>query len=88
MTQAIQQRCLHHHTREAAVRCPVCRNYFCRECVTEHDDRLVCAGCLHTMRAPTAEESRGVWRWIAPMAGLTVAWSFYAALGWALSNLL
>jgi hypothetical protein len=48
----------------------------------------VCAGCLHTMRAPTSEKRRGVWPWIAPVAGLTLAWGFYCALGWALSNLL
>ena len=83
----IEQRCLHHVTREAAVRCPVCRNYYCRECVTEHDDRLVCAGCLAKLRAPAARERRRVWAWAAPAGGLLAAWAFYAALGWALTNL-
>ena len=58
MTPLFQQRCLHHLSREAACRCPVCRSYFCRECVTEHDDRLVCAGCLKKMHAPSERGSR------------------------------
>jgi hypothetical protein len=43
------RRCLLHVDREAAVRCPVCHEYFCRECVTEHDNRFVCASCLRDL---------------------------------------
>ncbi|MBI5725996.1 MAG: rhomboid family protein [Planctomycetes bacterium] len=47
MAQGIsRQRCFNHASREAAARCPACRRYFCRECVTEHGGRLLCAGCL------------------------------------------
>lgn len=42
-------RCLNHSSREAAARCLQCGHYFCRECVTEHDGRLVCAGCLKSV---------------------------------------
>lgn len=41
-----QQRCYQHADREAVVRCPECRRFFCRECVTEHDDRMLCSECL------------------------------------------
>jgi hypothetical protein len=41
-----QQRCLNHARREAVARCPECAQFFCRECVTEHEDRVICAGCL------------------------------------------
>ncbi len=41
-----QQRCFHHPQREASARCPECSRYYCRECITEHDDRVVCASCL------------------------------------------
>lgn len=44
-----QQRCFQHSLREAAARCPECRRYFCRECVTEHDDRLLCAACIGSL---------------------------------------
>lgn len=40
------QRCFNHATREAVARCPECRRNYCRECVTEHGDRLICAACL------------------------------------------
>ncbi len=40
------QRCYHHAQREAVVCCPACRRFFCRECVTEHDDRMLCSQCL------------------------------------------
>ena len=40
------QHCYHHAEREAVVRCPECRRFFCRECVTEHDGRMLCRQCL------------------------------------------
>lgn len=38
--------CHRHPQREAAARCPECARFFCRECVTEHEGKLVCASCL------------------------------------------
>ena len=46
MTAITDQHCFHHPQREAVVRCPECRRYYCRECVTEHDDRMLCSSCL------------------------------------------
>ena len=46
MTELSDQRCYHHIQREAVVRCPDCGYYFCRECVTEHEDRMLCNRCL------------------------------------------
>jgi len=43
------QRCLNHTFREAVARCPECGHYFCRECITEHEDRVVCASCLRKL---------------------------------------
>ena len=40
------RRCLVHPDREAAVRCPSCHQYYCRECVVEHESRFLCAACL------------------------------------------
>ena len=50
-----RQRCLLHPLREAAVRCPSCREFFCRECVTEHESRFVCASCLRKLIAGRGE---------------------------------
>lgn len=47
MIDISRQRCLNHAHREAVARCPVCLRYFCRECITEHDQRVLCAACLH-----------------------------------------
>jgi hypothetical protein len=43
---ALAAHCLHHAQRPAVARCPICREAFCRECVIEHDLRLICARCL------------------------------------------
>jgi hypothetical protein len=47
MTTITQQRCMLHAGREAVAQCPGCHRPFCRECVTEHDDRILCAACIH-----------------------------------------
>jgi len=54
MENLLHQRCFNHLLREAVARCPECRRYFCRECVTEHDDKVLCAGCLETKIIPKA----------------------------------
>ena len=33
-------------------RCPSCGNFFCRECITEHDELILCAACLKRITAP------------------------------------
>jgi len=50
-----RQRCLLHPLREAAARCPSCRQFFCRECVTEHESRFVCATCLRKLTGSRSE---------------------------------
>ncbi len=44
-----EARCSNHPLREAAARCPPCGRHFCRECVTEHAGRLLCADCLRRL---------------------------------------
>src|ERR1043166_5979979 len=73
MPTLLQQRCLNHSFREAVARCPECKRYFCRECVTEHDDRLICAACLKKLSRPAA--ARRV-RW----AGLLLAGEFVVGI--------
>ena len=53
-----QQRCFQHSAREAVARCPECRRFYCRECVTEHEDRLLCAACIKKLvQSPTSQRS-------------------------------
>ena len=53
------QRCFNHAGREAVARCPECSRYFCRECISEHRGRVVCAGCLASLSA-TVKERRSI----------------------------
>src|SRR5258708_26363061 len=69
---AIYQRCFYHEFREAASRCPICSRYFCRECVTEHDNRVLCVECLKAIvagRAVRRSGMRRVLRGLLPVAG-------------------
>jgi uncharacterized paraquat-inducible protein A len=49
MNPIAQERCFNHRQREAVARCPECHRCFCRECITEHGDRVICAACLQTL---------------------------------------
>jgi hypothetical protein len=80
----IQQRCFNHEFREAASRCPICRRYFCRECVTEHEDRVLCVKCLRKEVARQTMAAGGFRRALSkllPVAGLLMAWLFFYVLG-------
>jgi uncharacterized paraquat-inducible protein A len=46
MSEVSHLRCFNHANREAVARCLECSRTFCRECITEHEDRVVCARCL------------------------------------------
>jgi len=51
MQELSQQRCHNHMLREAVARCPECSRFFCRECITEHEDIVLCATCLRIRSA-------------------------------------
>jgi hypothetical protein len=78
------QRCFNHATREAAARCPECGRFFCRECVTEHDDRVVCSACLSQLaRKPVVQGPAfaRLARFGQGVAGLLIAWFFFFLIG-------
>lgn len=79
-----QQRCFNHLNREAVARCPDCGRFFCRECITEHDDRVICADCLSKwLRGKDAHEPRdGLLRQSARWAGgFVLVWLLFYVLG-------
>jgi hypothetical protein len=83
-------RCFHHEDRQAAARCFGCGNFFCRECVTEHEGRLSCAACLRRQTAGIA--ASGSWRQRTVLAamlvgGLTGSWLLFYTAGWSLEQL-
>lgn len=78
------QRCAHHPVREAVARCPECGGFFCRECITEHEDRVICASCLkqlaHTAAARRASFA-GLGRIVFCALGFLIAWLFFYETG-------
>ena len=74
------ERCWNHDAREAVCRCPACRRSFCRECVTEHENRLMCASCLLNVVRSAAPPARRL-RWLVSMgtiaAGVILAWAIF-----------
>ena len=87
MASLAQQRCFNHSQREAVARCLGCRQYFCRECVTEHDDRVLCAVCLQKLVKPEAGRRRGfaaVLRVSQCLLSLLLLWFCFYLVGEAL----
>jgi len=89
MTALIHQRCWNHSAREAVVRCPACSRYFCRECVTEHRGRMMCAGCVAGATSSSADDRRSsglLWTTFAA-AGILLAWLIFYYLGALLARI-
>ena len=87
MSELSRQRCRNHYQREAVARCPLCKSHFCRECVTEHDDRVVCASCLAKELANddrAIKKMFGMRRIIATGVGLFLLWGIFYYFGRAL----
>lgn len=49
-SKLIKSKCQNHTSREAVAKCPICQHYYCRECVTEHNNQFICVGCLSTQQ--------------------------------------
>ena len=84
-TPLIQQ-CVHHPARPASARCPSCRQSFCRECVVEHEGRIICADCLARVLAERGGRRRRLAVPIFPVVQALVAigalwWMFYVLAG-------
>lgn len=78
------QRCFNHAQREAVARCPECGRFFCRECITEHEDRVLCAACLRRLAA--APSAARPWllnaaRGLQMVLAVLVAWLFFYFVG-------
>ena len=63
MPDITHQRCLNHMLREAVARCPECGRFFCRECITEHEDKVLCASCLRKRLKPARQKYQR-FRWV------------------------
>lgn len=90
MNISLTQRCVYHPAREAVARCPGCSRFFCRECVSEHEDVVLCARCLARATRARGRKSSIVGRaarGFLAMFGLLLAWWFFDLLGQGLMKL-
>ena len=78
-----EERCFNHPSREAGARCPKCKRFFCRECISEHDGQVICAYCIKSLRASPSKRLRLVWliRAVQVLAGLLLLWSSFYLIG-------
>jgi uncharacterized paraquat-inducible protein A len=84
MAAIAHQRCFNHGSREAVARCPECRQFFCRECVTEHDEQVVCAPCLKKLAQSPSHASTPFSRMLSLaqcFLGILTVWLFFYFLG-------
>ncbi len=83
MNDIQSRRCFNHHLREAVARCPECRRFFCRECITEHANRIVCARCLERLVGDSAPARRRVQAGLSlgALAGFCCLWLLFYGLG-------
>jgi hypothetical protein len=82
------QRCFNHAGREAAARCPSCLRYYCRECVTEHQGRMMCATCVARLGVASSQQRSGNAGWVAgALGGLLFAWLIFYYLGMGMAHI-
>ena len=89
MNAIVKQRCANHAGREAVSKCVECTRFFCRECVTEHGERMLCSACLlRTATGASAARQGGGWLMLAAMgsAGLLLLWTLFYWAGDLLAN--
>jgi hypothetical protein len=81
-----RERCSNHVSREAVARCPECGRTFCRECISEHDGRVICAFCLKRLSTKAVRRYRltRLVSLIQILMGVLLLWSSFYLLGKAL----
>ena len=90
MKRLADTRCFNHFGREAVARCPACTRHYCRECVTEHDGRLLCAACLAGPEKDDARRKRilaGVSGTAQLASALLLLWAAFYFVGAALMRI-
>jgi hypothetical protein len=90
MSTLIHQRCYNHALREAVARCPSCARFYCRECVTEHEDRVLCAECVRKLPAGArsgAGRLSAILRVLQFGCATLAAWLFFYWIGQVLLSI-
>ncbi|MCP4022873.1 MAG: rhomboid family protein [Desulfobacteraceae bacterium] len=89
MPDLSRQRCFNHAQREAAAVCLECHRFFCRECVTEHEGRVLCVSCLSNQKdlGKKQKGSFSVFRLCLFLGSVFLLWFFFYSLGQLLLRL-
>lgn len=78
------KRCSVYPDRVAVARCPECHRFFSRECITEHEGRLICASCLSALTDTGKRERRRITLPVTPfiqgVVALLAVWLIYYAM--------
>jgi len=80
-----EAKCFKHVDREAVAKCPECGRFFCRECVTEHEGRVVCRSCLDSLLEGEPQNRRS-WlhtagSWALTLAGYVIVFYGFYLIG-------
>ena len=85
------RRCVRHVEREAAGSCRECHGDFCRECLVEHEGRLLCATCLTQVLSAgavlqdQAKDRRSAapafWRVLGTLGSFLMLWLLFCLFG-------
>lgn len=84
MSELLAKRCHVHLDREAAARCPECKQFYCRECVTEHEDIVICTACLKKQIGGEEKKRLGlgfIVRGLAGAVGTVLCWICFLWVG-------
>ena len=88
VAQVLRKACANHPDRESVGRCPECTHTFCRECITDHEGRVICANCLAMLQTAATERSGVILAFVkgtlGTVVGLLLALAFFYGLGWGL----
>lgn len=74
--------CAIHEDRMAGARCPECRQFYCSECITEHEGRLTCAACLAASEPESIRAKRGIV--LMPLVSVAFQLAIAVAVCWLL----
>lgn len=81
----VKKICHNHPQREAVAKCPICDHFYCRECVTEHDSKFVCVGCLSTISKKEKKSSNILFKVVRLIVlsifSILTAWYFFNIIG-------
>lgn len=83
------EKCAYHPPRSAAARCPECKTYYCRECITEHEGQVICASCLdeRTDEDEREDQTSGLVCLAYGLLGGLLTWLFFHGIARSLIEL-